>query len=103
MKPSAPRMKAGQPIGSGSTAAGTVNSASSGRPASAALRRRVTNRSTTIAMSPTPAVVSMAIGGSSGTGAAKRWMSAKPVASRSSSAPADSLVGTSSAHAFSPV
>ena len=47
-------MNAGQPIGSATTAAGTVNSASNGSPARAALRSRTASRSTSIAIRLTP-------------------------------------------------
>lgn len=72
MNPSAARMNAGQLIGSGRIVAGTVASASSGSPASAARRSRAASRSTAIAISATPPAVSSVMPSVSGTGAAKR-------------------------------
>ncbi|GAA3416918.1 hypothetical protein GCM10018952_46930 [Streptosporangium vulgare] len=95
-------MNAGQLIGSAITAAGTTNSASSGSPVRAALRSRAASRSTRTAIRPTPPQVSRTMPALSGTGAANRWMSAKPVVSSLSSLAIDSQVGTTLAHASSP-
>nr|BFE88894.1 hypothetical protein GCM10020093_114950 [Planobispora longispora] len=101
--PSAPMTTVGQLSGSPRNEAGTTNSESSGSPASALRRSRAEQKSTMIAISPTPPQVSRTIPALSGTGTAKRWMSAKPAATSRSSPTSDSLVGTTRAQASSPV
>ena len=73
---------------------GSVNSSSSGSPASAALRSLTAIRSVSRAVIPTPAAASSTMPRSSGTGGAYAAASLNPCPARSHSATSDAGVGS---------